>query len=99
MDILQVGVQVRCRCPDRNKHMDDCNGRIRCRPKRRCQRLRADYRRHQHQHFKRHGGYRGSADGDGIGAALRPMVPVAVRWHYHVGADHLHFHYHIRKND
>ena len=21
MDILQVGVQVRCRCPDRDKHM------------------------------------------------------------------------------
>lgn len=59
----------------------------------------ADYRRHQHQHFKRHGGYRGSADGNGVGAAVRPVVPVAVRWHYHVGADHLHFHYHIRKND
>ena len=44
-------------------------------------------------------GYRGSADGDGAGAALRPMVPVSVRGHYHVGADHLHFHYHIRKND
>ena len=57
LDILQVGVQVRCRCPDRNKHMDDCDGRVRCRPKRRCQRLRADYRRHQHQHFKRHGGH------------------------------------------
>ena len=37
--------------------MDDCDGRVRCRPKRRCQRLRADYRRHQHQHFKRHGGH------------------------------------------
>ncbi len=32
-----------------------------------CQRLRADYRRHQHQHFKRYGGYRGSADGNGTG--------------------------------
>lgn len=74
-------------------------GGVRCRPKRRCQRLWADYRRHQHQHFKRHGGYRGSADGNGAGAAVRPVVPIAVRGHYHVGADHLHFHYHIRKND
>ena len=32
-------------------------------------------------------------------AAVRPVVPIAVRGHYHVGADHLHFHYHIRKND
>ena len=48
---------------------------------------------------KRHGGYRGSADGNGAGATVRPVVPIAVRGHYHVGADHLHFHYHIRKND
>ncbi len=31
--ILQVGVQVRCRCPDRNKHMDDCDGRVSMPPK------------------------------------------------------------------
>ena len=41
----------------------------------------------------------GSADGNGAGATVRPVVPIAVRGHYHVGADHLHFHYHIRKND
>ena len=36
---------------------------------------------------------------DGPGAAVRPVVPIPLCGHYHVGAGDLHFHYYIREND
>jgi hypothetical protein len=34
-----------------------------------------------------------------IGPLFGLVVPVPVRRHYHVGADHLHFHHHLRAYD
>ena len=90
-----MGVQDRLRHPHCHQHLDDCDGDIRCGPRRGKSGVRHHHRGYQYRLEQRHAGHGGTTDGDGAGTAVRPVVPIPVRRHYHVGADDLYFHHHL----
>ena len=85
-----VDFQNSLRHPDRHQHLEHCHGCFRC-GARGCQ---SGVRRYhlgcQHRHQLRYYRHGEPPDGDGAGAAVRPVVPVALYRHYHVGALHLY---------